>query len=360
MRRKTKEDDENTRIAIVNTDRCKPKKCAQECKKKCPINKSGKQCIIVEKTSVKTEIAEVLCTGCGICVKVCPFEALRIINLPKGIPNMTIHRYGVNMFKLFRLPTPKVGQVLGIVGTNGIGKSTALQILSAKMMKPNLGKYDDPPQWTDILKFFRGSELQSYFTKCLEDNFKTCYKPQYVDLIPKTATGLVKDIIAKKDQRDMADYYIEAFEMQSVLERNVKHLSGGELQRFAILIVLIQSGNVFMIDEPTSYLDVKQRLIVSNKISEMKTLNDNSNYVIVVEHDLSTLDYLSDLVCVLYGNASAYGVVTMPMSVREGINAFLEGFIQTENMRFRDEELTFKIRDNLEEELQLEGYVVEK
>jgi len=99
-------------------------------------------------------------------------------------------------------------------------------------------------------------------------------------------------------------------------------------------------------------LDVKQRLVVSNLIRDLAKGNEGSNYVICVEHDLSVLDYLSDLVCIFYGNASAYGVVTMPMAVREGINAFLDGFIDTENMRFRDESLSFKIRDNLEEEVE--------
>lgn len=73
------------------------------------------------------------------------------------------------------------------------------------------------------------------------------------------------------------------------------------------------------------------------------------NYVIVVEHDLSVLDYLSDFICCLYGNPGAYGVVTMPFSVREGINIFLGGFIPTENMKFRDEELTFKVTESEEE-----------
>jgi ATP-binding cassette, sub-family E, member 1 len=70
------------------------------------------------------------------------------------------------------------------------------------------------------------------------------------------------------------------------------------------------------------------------------------NYVIAVEHDLSILDYLSDFICLLYGEPGAYGVVTMPYSVREGINIFLAGFIPTENLRFRDDELTFKVVEN--------------
>ena len=57
-------------------------------------------------------------------------------------------------------------------------------------------------------------------------------------------------------------------------------------------------------------------------------------FVVVVEHDLSVLDYLSDYICCLYGTPGAYGVVTMPFSVREGINIFLAGFIPTENLRY--------------------------
>lgn len=98
-----------------------------------------------------------------------------------------------------------------------------------------------------------------------------------------------------------------------------------------------------MFDEPSSYLDVKQRLKAARMI---RSLLQHDNYVIAVEHDLSILDYLSDFICVLYGQPGAYGVVTMPYSVREGINIFLAGFIPTENMRFRDEELTFKVVEN--------------
>lgn len=50
-----------------------------------------------------------------------------------------------------------------------------------------------------------------------------------------------------------------------------------------------------------------------------------------------------DFICCLYGTPSAYGVVTMPFSVREGINIFLAGFVPTENLRFRDEELNFQL-----------------
>ena len=77
----------------------------------------------------------------------------------------------------------------------------------------------------------------------------------------------------------------------------------------------------------------------------IRSLLQPQTYVICVEHDLSILDYLSDFICCLYGVPGAYGVVTMPSSVRQGINIFLAGFIPSENMRFRDEELTFKVAE---------------
>jgi ATP-binding cassette, sub-family E, member 1 len=239
--------------------------------------------------------------------------------------------------------------VLGLVGTNGIGKSTALKVLAGKL-KPNLGQFENPPDWQDILTHFRGSELQNYFTKILEDDLTAKIKPQYVDHIPKAVRGNVKEILTQKDEQGNKDDICEWLDLKNVMDRNVAHLSGGELQRFAIGIVCVQKADVYMFDEPSSYLDVKQRLKASRTI---RTLLRADSYVIVVEHDLSILDYLSDFVCCLYGKPGAYGVVTMPFSVREGINIFLGGFIPTENLRFREESLTFKVSENIvEEEMQ--------
>jgi ATP-binding cassette subfamily E protein 1 len=270
-----------------------------------------------------------------------------IINLPKNLERDTTHRYGSNSFKLHRLPMPRPGQVLGLVGVNGIGKSTALKVLAGKI-KPNLGNFDSPPDWTEILTYFRGSELQNYFTKMLEDKIKAIMKPQYVDHIPKAVKGNVNDIISAKDQRGVKEKIIDDLQLRHILDRDIELLSGGELQRFAIGIVVVQKGQMYMFDEPSSYLDVRQRLKAALVIRSL--VQDDSNpgeaantYVLCVEHDLAVLDYLSDYICCLYGQPGVYGVVTMPFSVREGINVFLAGYIPTENLRFREFELSFKV-----------------
>lgn len=340
-------------IAIVDTDRCKPKKCRQECKKSCPVVRTGKLCIEVAPESKIAFISETLCIGCGICVRKCPFSAIHIINLPTNLESQVTHRYSANSFKVHRLPSPRPGQVLGLVGTNGIGKSTALKILAGKL-KPNLGRFDNPPDWEDILKHFRGSELQNYFTRVLEDNLKAVIKPQYVDHIPRAIKGPVNKVgeLLKKDKPEedleMIEETIKILDLQDLQDREVSQLSGGELQRFAIAATCVQKADVYMFDEPTSFLDVKQRLKASQQI---RSLCRSTNYVIAVEHDLSILDYLSDFICVLYGMPSFYGVVTLPFSVREGINIFLDGHIPTENLRFRNESLKFKIAEASDQEI---------
>lgn len=352
---------------------------------------AGKLCIEVAPTSKVAWISEELCIGCNICTKKCPFEAITIINLPRSLSKDTTHRYSANSFKLHRLPMPRPNEVLGLVGTNGIGKSTALKVLAGKL-KPNLGKFDSPPTWEDILRHFRGSELQNYFTRILEDHIKALIKPQYVDNIPKAVKGTVGTLVKAKDEKGVADKMLLDLQLDHLLTREIEVLSGGELQRFAIAMVAVQDSDVYMFDEPSSYLDVRQRLKAAQVIRGLVAApsyeeeaaaasaaasaaataahaaaaggaggsaaagggpiagSSKPRYVIVVEHDLAVLDYLSDYICVLYGTPGAYGVVTMPFSVREGINIFLAGFVPTENLRFREEELSFKVVSNVEEE----------
>ncbi|KAK3000072.1 hypothetical protein RJ639_023135, partial [Escallonia herrerae] len=361
-----------------------------------------KLCIEVTSTSKISFISEELCTGCGLCVKRCPFGAIDIINLPKDLDKDTIHRYGANTFKLHRLPMPRPGQVLGLLGRNGIGKSTALKILCGKL-KPNLGRYRNPPDWQEIVAHFRGSELQSYFTRFLEGNLKVSVKPQNIDNFLKSEGGIVGKLLDQIDEKGIEEEICQGLELNEVLDRNVNDLSGGELQRLIIAIRAIKNAEIYVFDEPSNYLDMKQRLIAAQVIRSLLRPNKYfslllalslsntygleeeawpeihlsqdraskvikksfsiflsyviaSSYIIVVEHDLSVLDYLSDYICCLYGEEGAYGVVTLPYSVREGINVFLDGFIPTENLRFRDHKLTFKVSETPQATEEVQAY----
>lgn len=342
--------DTKLRIAIVNADKCKPKNCALECKKKCPSNTMGKMCIEVTNENKVAIISEVLCLpNCNICVKQCPFGAISVINLPKEFDKkIPTHRYGSNQFKLFGLPTPRPNQVLGLIGQNALGKSLTLKILSGQ--KPNLGKFDNVPSWDEILVHYRGTELQHYFTKLIEEKMVAKIKPQYVDQIPRAVNGVVGELLKSKAyDNNVLSNIIQCLDLTNILERNVSELSGGELQRFAIAVLCIQDIDIYLFDEPSSYLDIKQRLNAARTIHQLCENKDKMKYVVAIEHDLSVCDYLSDYVSILYGVPGVYGSVTMPFSVRDGINIFLDGFIPTENLRFREEALTFKINDNIEE-----------
>jgi len=70
------------------------------------VNKSGADCIILNEETKKAQIDEDICNGCGICVKVCPFDAITIVNLATELSTDKIHQYGINSFRLYKLPTP--------------------------------------------------------------------------------------------------------------------------------------------------------------------------------------------------------------------------------------------------------------
>jgi ATP-binding cassette subfamily E protein 1 len=288
----------------------------------------------------KPQIVENLCVGCGICVRKCPFKAISIVNLADELEEECSHRFGPNTFKLFRLPTPSSGIVLGLLGQNGIGKSTALQILSGEI-KPNLGNFNEPPDWTELSQHYRGSTLQDYFQRLSEGNLKVVHKPQYVDRIPRIVSGKVGELLDKVDERDKLGELTEELQLETIWNRDLKVLSGGELQRVAIAASICREADVYLFDEPSSYLDVKQRLQAAKAI---RSLREDGKTVIAAEHDLAILDYLSDQICIFYGDPGVYGVVSHVHGVRVGINIYLEGYIPDENVRFRKEPIVFHVK----------------
>ncbi len=334
------------RIAVVEKDKCHPMQCGNYlCARLCPINKTGTVCIVKGEDG-KAKIDADLCTGCGICPKRCPYGAIHIINLPESLNKPPIHRYGQNGFHLYNVPAPLFGKVVGILGRNGCGKSTALKIL-AGAVKPNLGKDADATH-QEIINHFRGQEAQAYFEKVRDGRIRVAHKPQTVDSIPKQHRGTVRSLLERTDEKKKLAAYAKMLEIDAVLDNPITSVSGGELQRIAICATALKKANVYLFDEPTSYLDIKQRINVSRFIrslveDEGKNGEKEKNAVIVIEHDLVILDFMTDLVHIMYGEVCAYGVVSQPMTSRVGINTYLSGYLKDENMRFRDTPIRFDV-----------------
>ena len=296
--------------------------------------------IIIDEATKKPIISEELCSGCGICTNRCPFNAINVINLPEELDD-PIHRFGQNMFELFGLPKVSKGSVLGILGPNGIGKSTIMRILSGEMI-PNFGDWESSPKdWEETIDYFKGSQLQNYFKDLANNEIKVIHKPQMVDQLPKFVKGNVSNLLNGADERGKFDEAVRTLDLKNVLERDIANLSGGELQRVAIAASFLRDGDFYYFDEPTSWLDVRQRL---NAVKTIRSLAEDGKAVMVIEHDLATLDAISDHIHILYGQSGAYGVVSQMKGVRVGINAYINGFLKEENVRIRKQPIEFSIR----------------
>jgi len=328
------------RVAVVFKDRCQPNRCNHECMAFCPPQRTGTEVIWIDEETGKAAISEETCISCGICIRKCPFDAIRIIGLPEPLKEELIHQYGRNEFRLFRLPSPRKEGITGILGPNGIGKTTALSILSGELC-PNLGHYRRKrPHWDEVLEEFKGTELHDYFARIADKKLRAALKPQYVDKLSKVYSGHVRALLKKVDEGGRLDEVVEALNMRSFLDHEIRTLSGGELQKVAIAATLLKDADVYFFDEPSSYLDIHERLRIARVIHGMAARKQ----VVVVEHDLAVLDFLADQVYLLYGSEGAYGVVAQPHPVRTAINVYLNGYIKEENIRFRDREIAFEVR----------------
>ena len=338
-------------IAVVDLDRCQPDRCNYECANYCPPNRTGKECItkrseaedpeLLDGAPDQIRISEEICLGesCGICVTKCPFDAIEIINLPGELAESPAHRYGENAFGLYGLPAPQEGRVTGVLGPNGIGKSTAVRVLAGEIT-PNLGRHREEPSWEAVLDEYRGTALQDYLEDLRDGKLDVARKPQYVDRIPDQFDGRTIDLLSGVDERDAVDEVTERLGIAGVVDQDIDTLSGGELQRVALAAALVRDADFYFIDEITPYLDIGQRVTDARLIRELAEEEDRS--MMVIEHDLAILDLVADTVHVTYGEPGAFGVVTTPKSTRNGINEYLDGYLEAENMRIRQSAIRFE------------------
>jgi len=309
------------RVAVVDKERCRPDKCDLVCIRFCPMVRSRREAI-------------------RICVRKCPFDALRIVNIPDELESDRIHRFGPNGFTLYRLPAPRRGAVVGLLGRNGTGKTTVLRIMAGDLT-PNLGAFRDPPSREEIVDHFAGLPLHDFFDALYRRRIKVVYKPQYVDRIPDVISGTVGEVLSGIDERGALGEVAEALEIDHLLDRDLGVLSGGELQRVAIATAACRDADVYLFDEPSSHLDIYQRMRAARVI---RRLVDDGRMVMVAEHDLAVLDYLSEDVFLLYGEPDVYAIVSNVHGVREGINIYINGYIPDENVRFRESPIVFHVK----------------
>ncbi|HII87667.1 MAG TPA: ribosome biogenesis/translation initiation ATPase RLI [Candidatus Poseidoniaceae archaeon] len=323
------------RVAILDQERCKPNSNAFKYLHKYA-GMCGKDCIQANEEECK--ILESACPPCLIRAKLCPDDAVKIINLPEELDTDMIHRFSLNGFRLFRLPAPRKRQVVGILGPNGIGKSTAIKLLSGSL-RPNLGDWESaPPDWDTIITMFPRGELRDYLGLVSEGKVTISTKPQHIDKLPRVFDGQVRELLARVDDRNELDVFADELGIAHIMDRKLSVLSGGELQRVAICATLLKEADVYFFDEPSSYLDIYERM---RMVLILQALAERGKRVLVVEHDLAILDVLCDLLHIVYGDKGAYGIFTPSRSTRTAVNAYLDGFLVEENVRIRDKPIRF-------------------
>ena len=248
--------------------------------------------------------------------------------------HLKIHKYGTG-FRLYQLPTLTKGKVTGLVGPNGIGKSTIMNILS-KSLKPNFGDASSSQNWSEIATKIKDNNIRNHFAQ----DAKISYKKQVLRILFEKYQGkTINEILLPKKSHPQYEQILDALDIVSIEDRYLKQCSGGELQRFSIANVLLTDAEVVLIDEPCTFLDVKKRIDLAEALQDLK---EEDKAFLVVDHDLAILDYMSDMVHLFYGEPSKFGIISRILNVKSGINTYLNGFIASDNTEFRENKIRFR------------------
>jgi len=147
----------------------------------------------------------------------------------------------------------------------------------------------------------------------------------------------VKELITKMNENKNNEI-VHSLDIEKLLDKPLEKLSGGELQKLAVAIASLKESDLYFFDEPLAYLDISERIKVSNFIRE-RCKNEKS--VLVVEHDLLLLDYMTDFINIIYGKPSCYGIISSIRASKNSINSYLSGYLKEENIRFREKPIKF-------------------
>jgi len=352
------------KVYLVDYDSCNLRFCGRQCIKKCPITLSNARLkpnkkkleipIWVKKSKKQIIIDSNSCLKCGVCANVCPAKAIYVKSiLDEPIEQIPTHKYPRNEekegFRLYNLPTLISGKVSGLCGPNGIGKTTVLNIISGKL-KPNFGNSSlksNQIQWKEVITKVKESEMRNHFLSLSRNDRKIAYKQQVLRVLFEKYQGKkVIDILNVENEVSSSFFkkIQEYLDIRAFSNRILEQCSGGELQRFAIASVLIKEADIYIIDEPCTFLDVQKRIKLAQLLRERVQGfgSEKKCPILVVEHDLAILDYLSDIIQLFYGVPHQFGIISRPLTTKKGINSYLIGYLKAENIEFREKEYNFK------------------
>ena len=205
-------------------------------------------------------------------------------------------------------------EVLGIVGPNGIGKSTFAKLLAGDL-EPDAG--------------------------ALDIDAAISYKPQYVE----ADDPIRVDAYLASITDDFGSSYWETeiagpLQLERIMEQALTDLSGGERQRVAIAACLAEDADLYLLDEPSAHLDVEQRVRATRAIR--RYAENHGATVLVIDHDIYMMDLLADRLLVFDGVPAASGHAATPQPMRDGMNEFLANL----GITFRRDERTGRPRVN--------------